>query len=116
MNMTIHAKSSTGEPYNVEFLVESGKLSVFCNCKAGQFGQLCKHKTELLAGNRARLFDETEAHLLDQLQAVVSRADQLRQLSSRVAESEKTIRREQAALKAIKKELATKLKNGIDVP
>ena len=115
MKISIKAKSSSGDPYNVEFLVESNKLSVFCDCRAGQFSQLCKHKTELLAGDKTRLFSETEVPLLDELGAIVARAGQLKQLSGQIAQSEKTTRREQAALKQIKKDFAAKLKNGFDV-
>ena len=106
MKISIKAKSSSGDPYDVEFLVESNKLSVFCNCRAGQFGQLCKHKTELLAGDQSRLFDESEATLLDELAKVISRASELREVATQIAESEKTIRIEQATLKRIKKDFA----------
>lgn len=36
-----------------EILLEwnGGRLRVLCDCKAGTFGQLCKHKTSLLAGD-----------------------------------------------------------------
>ena len=115
MKISIRAKSSSGDPYNVEFLVESSKLSVFCDCRAGQFGQLCKHKTELLAGDKSRLFSESDAPLLDELGAVVTRAGQLHELSVQIAESEKMIRGEQAALKKVKKDLAAKLRNGIEI-
>ncbi len=115
MKISIKAKSSSGDPYNVEFLVESNKLSVFCDCRAGQFSQLCKHKTELLAGDRSRLFSESEAPLLDELGAILIRAGQLKEVAAQIAQSEQTTRREQATLKKIKKDFAAELKNGIEL-
>ena len=113
--ITILAKSSSDVPYTVEFSLENGKLSARCNCKAGIFGKLCKHKTELLAGDAARLYDPHEGDKLQELQAIVARAPGLVTIASEIAESERTIRNEQAKLKKIKKGFAEQLKDGIEV-
>lgn len=115
MKLTIQAKSSGQEPYNVEFLVEEDRLSVYCNCQAGNFGKLCKHKTELLAGDASRLFDETEVSKLEQLKSLVARAPEITQLANEIAETEKIIRRKQARVKQAKKEFERKLKQGVDL-
>ena len=113
MTLTIRAKSSGDEPYEVRFVVEANQLSVFCNCQAGMFGKLCKHKTELLSGDSSRLFDESEHRKLDELQEIVKRAPEILQLAGLIAESEKIIRGEQAKVKKVKKQFETKLKQGI---
>lgn len=115
MKISIKAKSSSDEPYTVDFFIEDNKLSVFCNCRAGIFRQLCKHKIELIAGDQSRLFDESEAEQLKELEAVLSMVPELKKTVEKIAESQKIISREQAKLKKIKKGFAVKLKEGIDI-
>ncbi len=116
MKMTLKAKSSTGEPYNVDFLVQNGKLFVQCNCKAGIFGQLCKHKTELIAGDASRLFDVSEKQKLTELTSIISKTPEVLSLAGSIAASEKLIQREQAKLKTLKKQFGDKLQEGIAIP
>ena len=115
MKFTFKAKSNSGDPYTVEFLIENNFLTVFCNCQAGKFRQLCKHKTELIAGDHSRLFDESEISKLKELENIISKAPELGNIASQIAESEKIIRKEQTKVKKVKKEFATKLKEGIEI-
>ena len=115
MKLSIRARSSGDAPYQVDFLVEDNKLSVHCNCRAGIFGKLCKHKTELLAGDASRLFDESEAPKLVKLAILVARAPELGNIPKAIAEAEKIIRREQAKVKTIKKDFGEKLKRGVEI-
>jgi hypothetical protein len=115
MKISIKAKSSSGDPYTVDFLIEKNKLSVFCDCQAGKFGQLCKHKTELITGDQSRLFDESEVSKLKELETIIPQAPELKSIAAQIAESEKIIRREQSKVKKVKKEFATKLKEGIEI-
>jgi uncharacterized Zn finger protein len=115
MKISIKAKSSSGDPYTVDFLIEKNKLSVFCDCQAGKFGQLCKHKTELIAGDQSRLFDESEVSKLKELETLIPQAPELKNIAAQIAESEKIIRREQSKVTKVKKEFATKLKEGIEI-
>ncbi len=111
--LTIRAKSSSGEPYNVDFIEEHGRLSVFCNCKAGMYGQLCKHKTELIGGDESRLFDASEKDRMVQVRAMLSTAPEVQSLAGNIGDSEKLIRREQAKVKSLKKKFAMLLQEGI---
>ena len=67
MKITIHAISSTGGNYPVEFSDDGQTLRVFCHCQAGQLQQMCKHKTGLLSGDQNLLSDLAEADLLSQV-------------------------------------------------
>jgi len=115
MKISIKAKSSSGDPYTVDFLIEKNKLSVFCDCQSGIFGQLCKHKTELIAGDQSRLFDESEVSKLKELETIIAQAPELKSIAAQISESEKIIRREQSKVKKVKKEFATKLKEGVEI-
>lgn len=115
MKISIKAKSSSNDPYTVDFLINDNKLSVFCNCRAGTFRQLCKHKTELISGDQSRLFDESEVAKMKEIETALSKAPEIGKTAGEIAESEKIIRREQAKLKKIKKEFSIKLKEGVDI-
>lgn len=113
MSFTIRAKSSGAEPYLVEFVLDGNQLSVFCNCQAGTFGKLCKHKTEVLAGDRTRLFDDSDQSMLAELQTIVDRAPEILQLATQITESEKIIKSEQAKVKKAKKSFEAALKHDV---
>jgi uncharacterized Zn finger protein len=115
MNYTIQAKSSGEEPYLVEFVLDGNQLTVSCNCQAGIFGKLCKHKTELLAGDKSRLFDESEESTLRQIYAIAQRAPEIVQLSNQIAECEQIVKSEQAKLKKAKKNLEAALSHGVEI-
>jgi hypothetical protein len=115
MEIRLRATSSSGEPYTVDFMIQDGRLSVRCNCRAGLFGQLCKHKTELIAGDASRLFDDSDRSKLRDLSTMIANAPKVLQVASEIAESERIIRQEQAKLKKIKKQFAARLKEGIDI-
>lgn len=115
MKITILAKSSSLDPYELDFTVAKNLLLVFCNCQAGSFGKLCKHKTELISGDRSRLFSESEGPKLDQVQNLLGNASALKRISAEIAESDRNIKIEQAKLKKSKKRLEAMLQKGIEI-
>lgn len=44
-------QGSADEPYRVTFTIEGENLNAFCTCPAGENGQYCKHRLNLLAGD-----------------------------------------------------------------
>lgn len=113
MKIGIAAKSSSDVPYTVDFVIEEDKLSVKCNCKAGIHRQICKHKTELLAGDTSRLFDPADTARLSDLQALIDKAPGIKSITDQIAVSERIIKEEQAKVKKIKKQFAKSLYDGI---
>lgn len=67
MKATLLAKSSHGEPYKVEFLVQGNGIRVFCHCQAGVLHRMCKHKQAFLDGDATMLFDPTQATVLTEI-------------------------------------------------
>ncbi len=115
MKITLQAKSSGDTPYAVDFLVEGGKLTVHCDCKAGIFGQICKHKTELLAGDASRLYDPGQADDLKRIQDILAGSSDLQDAAAAIAAAEKVVREKQREVKALKKRFAALLAEGISV-
>ncbi len=48
MEKSFEVTGSKGNLYTVVFDNSSGSLKAFCNCRAGMYGQLCKHVINLL--------------------------------------------------------------------
>lgn len=63
--MIIKACSSSGDYYNVEIFELNGKISITCDCPAGQFGNMCKHKNKIIDGDTSILFDSQQKSDLD---------------------------------------------------
>jgi len=109
MQTTILAKSSSGEPYNVIFSILEGRMTVKCSCKAGLMNQQCKHKRELVSGDREMLYDQNQAELLKQINASPegqSLAGKLALKEAALAELERDKTKIASKEKAIKHDLA----------
>lgn len=115
MKTILLAKSSSGESYQVEFLVDGNSVRVLCHCQAGVLHMMCKHKLALLHGDKTMLFDSTQAHLLSELHT----QPQFANLKSQLGEFEKKLKEIEVAKgalakneKAIKADFARGLTSG----
>ena len=43
-------KGSSPEPYKVTFTKSKNNINAFCTCPAGEYGQYCKHRFAIMAG------------------------------------------------------------------
>jgi len=118
VKVTIFAKSSSQPetPYNVDFIINDGMLSVHCSCPAGMYGQLCKHKTAFIEGDTTMLYDISQQGLLSDIFSKIKDSFLFHEHSKflkRKMEIEKTQRKLKEELKEIKLDLALKLKTGV---
>lgn len=49
--LVFRVKGSSSDPYEVTFIKDGTSLTALCNCPAGTFGNLCKHRVAILDGN-----------------------------------------------------------------
>lgn len=49
--LVFRVKGSSADPYEVTFIKDGASLTALCNCPAGTFGNLCKHRVAILDGN-----------------------------------------------------------------
>lgn len=105
------AKSSSGEPYNVEFIID-GSIIVRCNCRAGIFGKLCKHKTGLISGDQKLLYDPSERSKLDELIEHV-RNSEYSDLDAQLLDAKRAVDTAKKAEAKIKKTIESAFKEGI---
>lgn len=116
MNISIQAKSSSGgTPYEVTFSSEAGLLTVRCDCQAGVFGKLCKHKTELLAGDLSRLYNSDDVGKLRSVLDVIEGKNEIQDAAVEIARTEAIIKAETALNKKAKKRLESLLNQGVRI-
>jgi hypothetical protein len=100
------AKSSSMEPHCVTFTFLAGRLSVHCNCEAGIYGKLCKHKVRLLSGDESMLFAKDMKADLAMIQEWVKQTDfpemvkAFREAETSVEEAQRALKKQRAALEA----------------
>lgn len=51
-------KGSSPDPYRVTFSRNGKNITAFCTCPAGENGQHCKHRLEILAGSATNVVSE----------------------------------------------------------
>ena len=120
MDITIFSKSSSHpeSPYGVKFTSKNNRLQVHCSCPAGIHGQLCKHKTAFIIGDSKMLYEQSQRVLLNDVASIISTSSlkndcfNFLQRKKEIEASQQALKKE---LKAIKSDLATKLKNGIEL-
>jgi hypothetical protein len=116
MKKTIIMKvtSSSGEPYDVQFDFSDNKFTVFCNCQAGIYGKLCKHKTRLLDGDSSLLVDKTDHKILEQVHVLVKKSKYPDIISSYNAHK-KEIEEAQKKERKLREQIENALKTGIEI-
>ncbi len=110
----LRANSSSGDPYNVHFDFSDNKLTVFCNCQAGTYGKLCKHKTGLLDGNLSIIFNKADQEKLLQIIELVKKS-KYTELMSSYSIIKKEIEEMQKKEKKIKGQIELIMKTGIEI-
>jgi uncharacterized Zn finger protein len=56
--LTLLVKGSSADPYELTFIKDGASLTALCNCPAGTFGNLCKHRVAILDGDGAAAVDD----------------------------------------------------------
>lgn len=65
--ISFHIQGSSTEPYNVIFSKHTIAISATCTCKAGLFGQYCKHRMNILQGSSEGIVSVTGGTIDDVL-------------------------------------------------
>lgn len=109
----ILVKSSDGNSaYVVQFLFDADKLSVFCDCSAGVFGKICKHKLALLTGDDSTVANADSVEAFREVQKWISQS-MWPTLLSELQISEENARIAQSELARSKKKIEAAMKHGV---
>ena len=89
--INLKVKSSSAEFYTIIIEI-TDTIKVHCNCGAGIFGKLCKHKIAVLSGDSNILIDIKDKSILEEINGVISKSDffNLNNLSSLLTKSSST--------------------------
>jgi predicted transcriptional regulator len=101
-------EGSASDPYEVIFLQTDSGLSALCSCKAGQNGQHCKHRTNIMRGSVKELVEQNPADL-ETLRAWLSDSE-LGKALERSDAAEVDLERAKKEATAAKKALARAMK------
>lgn len=117
MELIILAKSSSNpEPYSVQVKWDKNKLSIFCNCPAGELGKLCKHKFSILSNNIDILYNKKQINDLIKINEWVQLSSYpklLLMLNQAEIEKEDLIKRAKDNYSSIKHKIEKLLKEGM---
>lgn len=61
---TFKVKGSAAEPYELTFIKDGESLTALCTCPAGEFGNVCKHRTSILDGRTTAITSGNEDEVL----------------------------------------------------
>ena len=53
--LTFLVKGSSKDPYEVIFIKDGDSLTAICNCPAGTFSNVCKHRVNILDGDSSSI-------------------------------------------------------------
>ena len=57
---TIKVAGSATEPYELTFIKDGDSLTALCTCPAGEFGNICKHRINVLDGKTDAVSGDNE--------------------------------------------------------
>jgi hypothetical protein len=97
-------QGSAAEPYRVTFRKNGNNLSAYCTCPAGENGQYCKHRVNILRGITSGIVSGNEAKV--QVVALWLPGTDVEVALNAVIDGEKKYERAKLELSAAKKRLA----------
>lgn len=102
-------QGSSPEPYRVTFSIDGKNLNSFCTCPAGQNGQYCKHRFNLLAGDTRKLVSDNA----DEVPTVLNwlSGSDVEAAIEKVHEAERVFLDAKAALSQAKKNVAIAMRS-----
>lgn len=103
--------SSTEEIYNVTFKIESDLISLDCDCQAGTFNKLCKHRVSLIERNYDDVLDKNDAVLLYDTIVKMNKSEIIKSITE-VNLIEKEVKKLNTKKEKLKKDINLKFSNG----
>jgi hypothetical protein len=113
---TFCTKSSCGDPYLVTFNFSDGRMKVVCNCIAGGFAQMCKHKDGLINGDVEVLFDRADEDICRKVCEIIKTTRYFAEfdiLQEQLNEIEKQKKDLSTQAKNLKSDFGKRLRDGI---
>jgi len=102
---------STDEIYTVVFKIDNDLLSITCDCKAGAFHVLCKHRLNLVDGDVSAMVDKSDVPALQDILTDVYKS-KVSDLFGELNAIESEIKELDIVKKKLRKEIGLKFSTG----
>jgi uncharacterized Zn finger protein len=113
METTLRIKSGSGDAiYTLQIFCEDGNVAMFCDCSAGTYGKLCKHKIAVISNDRTGLENQEQDKNFEQAQVWIKGSSLIEMLAD-IRVTEKEVESAQTRVKKLKKALEMNLNNQI---
>jgi uncharacterized Zn finger protein len=113
METTLRIRSSSSDTvYTLQVLCEDGSVAIFCDCSAGAYGKLCKHKLAIVANDKTDLESQDQDRNFELAQEWI-KGSTLQATLADIRAVEKEVEGAQAKLKKLKKTLEMQLNSKI---
>lgn len=115
MLQNFSVKSSSGHGfYSVKIIKQSGKIKIVCDCPAGAYNQICKHKIKILKGDTDILASKLQAPQLISASKMLEKT-QYYLLLAEINKAEQVVTTAQKNLKNIKKKVGRLMSEGMPI-
>jgi hypothetical protein len=112
MKITLLVHSSDGDFYSVNCKNNEGIISIKCDCVAGSYTKLCKHKLSMILGKHDSLYDPKQIEDLNTVQEWISKSG-YPELLKKLEVAEKELLDKQREVRKLKESLELAMRKGI---
>jgi len=113
METTLRVKSSSSDAiYTLQIYCEDGNVAIFCDCSAGAYGKLCKHKLAIIANDKTDLENQDQDKNFELAHAWI-RSSSLQKMLADIRVAEKEAESAQTKVKKLKKTMEMHLNSQI---
>ncbi len=114
METTLRVRNSAGNAtYTLQVLCDGGDVSIFCDCSAGAYGKLCKHKLAPIIANEKTGIESQDQDRNFELAQAWMKGGSLQQMLANIRAAEQELESAQAKVKKLKKALERHLNGQI---
>lgn len=113
METTLYVRSGSSDAiYTLQVICDDGNVIMFCDCNAGAYGKLCKHKLAVIANSKTDIAGQEQEKNFELAQAWIN-GSTLRRMLAEISTAESEVKSAQTKLKKLKKALEMQLNGQI---
>lgn len=113
METTLYVRSgSSNAIYTLQVICDDGNVTMFCDCNAGAYGKLCKHKLAIIANSKTDVAGHDQEENFELAQAWIN-GSALQSMLAGISAAESEVESAQKQLKKLKKALEVQLNGQI---
>lgn len=113
METTLRIRSSSSDAiYTLQIFCEDGNVAIFCDCSAGAYGKLCKHKLAIIANDKTDIENQEQDKNFELAQVWI-KGSTLQKMLADIGVAEKEVESAQTKVKKLKKALEMHLNSQI---